>query len=81
MTVKVALAAASVIATSLIAKVGVASSSVIVSVPVASEIVALAGLDSVSVAVSLASSRLSARTPTVKVAVVAPAAMVNWLSF
>ncbi len=46
-------------------------------VPVASEIVALVALDKVSVTVSLSSSRVSARTPTVKVVVVAPAAMVN----
>ena len=58
-------------------KLGVASSSVIVSVAVASEILALVALDKVSVTVSLASSILSARTPTLKVAVVAPAAMVT----
>ena len=63
--------------TSLIDKLGGLSSSVIVSVAVASEIVALVALDKVSVTVSLASSLLSARTPTLKVAVVAPAAMVN----
>ena len=52
-----------------------------VSVPVASEIDAeLLALDKVSVTVSLASSRLSARTPTLKVAVVAPAAIVNWVA-
>ena len=55
---------------------GVASLSLMVSVPVASEIVALAGLDSVSVAVSLASSKVSARTPTVKVVDVEPALIV-----
>ena len=48
-----------------------------VSVPVASAMVAFPALDKVSVTVSLASSRLSARTPTLKIAVVAPAAMVN----
>ena len=56
---------------------GVASSSVIVSVPVASEILALLALESVRVTVSLASSRLSARTATLKVTVVSPALIVN----
>ena len=49
-----------------------ASSSVMVRVPVASasEILALLALESVRVTVSLASSRLSARTATLKVLVV-----------
>ena len=79
-TVKVLLTALSLAAvTSAMDKLGVASSSVMVSVPVASasEILALLALESVRVTVSLASSRLSARTPTLKVAVVAPAAIVN----
>ena len=48
--------------TSFIDKDGVASSSVIVKVPVASLIVALDTLDSVIVTVSFASSNVSART-------------------
>ena len=77
MTVKVALPAASVNVTSSIDKLGVASSSTMVKVPVASEIVAPVGLESVNVAVSFASSRLSANTATLKVAVVDPAAIVT----
>ncbi len=49
----------------------------IISIAVGSEILALLALESVRVTVSLVSARVSARTPTVKVVVVAPAAMVN----
>ena len=77
-TVKVALAALSLeVVTSLIESVGAESSSVMVSVPVASLMVALAALDNVSVAVSLFSSVESLRTGTVKVPVVSPAEMVK----
>ena len=58
-------------------KVGAVSSSTIVKVPVASLMVALVGLESVIVAVSDASSKVSAKTPTLKVAEVAPAAIVT----
>ena len=76
--VKVAFAAFSLdVVTSLIDRLGAASSSVIVRVPVASLIVALEALDSVKVAVSLASSVLSANTGTVKVLLVSPAAKVS----
>ncbi len=70
-------ALSSLVVTSFIDKLTEESSSVIVSVAVASEILALLALESVRVTVSLASARVSARTPTVKVVVVAPAAMVN----
>ena len=67
-TVKVALAAFSLaVVTSAIERVGVASSSVIVRIAVSSENVALAALERVIVAVSLASSRASARTGTLNV--------------
>ena len=56
---------------------GAVSSSMMVKIPVASLMLALLALESVNVAVSFASSRLSANTGTLKVAVVAPAAMVN----
>ena len=76
--VKVALAALSLeVVTSLIESVGAESSSVMVSVPVASLMVAFEALDSVSVAVSLSSSVESLRTGTVKVPVVSPAEMVK----
>ena len=76
--IKVELAALSSEAvTSLIEMVGASSSSVMVSVPVASLMVAFEALDSVSVAVSLFSSSESLRTGTVKVPVVSPAAMVR----
>ena len=76
--VKVALAAFSLdVVTSLIDKLGAASSSAMVSVPVASLIEALEALESVNVAVSLLSSVLSANTGTVKVFVVSPAAKVS----
>ena len=65
------------VVTSLMERVGAASSSAIVNVPVASLMVALEALESVSVAVSLASGVLSASTGTVKVLVVSPAAKVN----
>ena len=58
-------------------KLGAASSSVIVKVPVASDMDALLALDSVRVTVSLASSVLSANTPTVNVFEVCPAAKVR----
>ena len=70
-------ALSSLVVTSFIDKLTEESSSVIVSVAVASEILALLALESVRVTVSLVSARVSARTPTVKVVVVAPAAMVN----
>ena len=77
-TVNVALPALSLaVVTSLIERLGVPSSSVMVSVPVASLMVALAALDNVSVAVSLLSSVLSARIGTLKVPLVAPAAIVK----
>ena len=77
-TVKVALAAFSFdVVTSLIESDGALSSSVMVSVPVASLIVALLAFDSVKVAVSLASSVESANTGTVNVWVVVPAAKVS----
>ena len=76
--VKVALAALSLeVVTSLIESVGAESSSVMVSVPVASLMVAFEALDNVSVAVSLFSSSESLRTGTVKVPVVSPAEMVK----
>ena len=76
--VKVAFAAFSFeVVTSFIERDGAASSSVMVRVPVASLIEAFDAFDSVRVAVSLASSRLSASTGTVKVWVVVPAAKVR----
>ena len=76
--VKVALAALSLeVVTSLIESVGAESSSVMVSVPVASLMVAFEALESVKVAVSLFSSVESLRIGTVKVPVVSPAAMVK----
>ena len=67
-TVKVALAAFSLaVLTSAIERVGVASSSAIVRIAVSSEKDALAALERVIVAVSLASSRASARTGTLNV--------------
>jgi len=77
-TVNVEFAAFSLPAvTSAILKLGVASSSVIVNVAVESLIVAFDALDKVIVAVSLFSSRVSARTGTLKVPVVAPAEIVK----
>ena len=77
-TVKVALAAFSLaVVTSAIEIVGVASSSVMVRIAVSSENVALAAFERVIVAVSLASSSASARTGTLKVPEVCPAAMVK----
>ena len=67
----------SVYDTSLIDRLGVSSSSVMVSVPVASLMVALLALDNVSVAVSLTSSRVSANTGTLNVCVVFPARIVT----
>ncbi len=58
-------------------KLGVASSSTLVKVPVASPMAALVGLDKVSVSASDASSKVSAKTPTFKVAEVAPAAILT----
>ena len=55
---------------------GAVSSSVIVSVPVESLIVASVALDKVMVTVSLVSSNVSAKTPTFIVVVVCPAVMV-----
>ena len=76
--VKVELAALSSEAvTSLIESVGVASSSVMVKVAVASLMVAFDAFDKVSVAVSLSSSSESLRTGTVKVPVVSPAEIVR----
>ena len=66
-TVKVALPAASVNVTSLIESVGGVSLSTIVKIPVASLMLALLALESVNVAVSFASSSVSARTGTVNV--------------
>ena len=67
-TVKVALAAFSLaVVTSAIEMVGGLSSSVIVNVAELSENVAFAAFDRVMVAVSLASSRASARTGTLNV--------------
>ena len=67
-TVNVAFAAFSfAVVTSAIARVGVASSSAIVSVAELSEKVAFAAFERVIVAVSLASSRASARTGTLNV--------------
>ena len=63
--------------TSAILKLGTASSSVIVNVAVVSLIDALVALDRVIVAVSLTSSLESARTGTLNVPVVEPAAIVN----
>ena len=62
--------------TSAIVSDGAASSSVMVSVPVVSLIVASVGFDSVIVAVSLASSVVSAKIGTLNVVVEAPAVMV-----
>ncbi len=77
-TVKVELAAlSSEVVTSLIESVGAASSSVMVSVPVASLMVAFEAFESVKVAVSLSSSVESPRIGTVKVPVVSPAEMVK----
>ncbi len=76
--VKVELAAlSSEVVTSLIESVGAESSSVMVSVPVASLMVAFEALESVKVAVSLFSSVESLRIGTVKVPVVSPAEMVK----
>ena len=73
-TVKVAFWASSLdVVTSAIDSPGV-SSSLMVRVAVASEIVALEAFDRVRVALSLASSALSANTGTVKVFVVSPGA-------
>ena len=63
--------------TSAILKLGVASSSVIVSIAVESLIDAFVGLDKVIVAVSLASSSASANTGTLNVPDVAPADIVS----
>ena len=63
--------------TSAILKLGDASSSVIVNVAVESLIVALDAFDKVIVAVSLASSSVSAKTGTLNVPEVAPAAIVR----
>ena len=65
--------------TSLIDKDGVASSSVIVNVPVASLMVAFDALDKVIVTVSFASSKASERTVTAIVLDVSPALNVNVL--
>ena len=73
----VAVLLSSDVETSLIDNDGVASSSVIVKVPVVSLIVALEALDKVMVTVSLSSSNESARTVTAIVPVVAPALIVN----
>ena len=75
----VAVLLSSEVDTSLIDNDGVASSSVIVKVPVASLIVAFEALDKVIVTVSFASSNESARTVTAIVPVVAPALIVNVL--
>ena len=78
LTVNVEFAAFSLPAvTSAMLKLGVASSSVIVNVAVESLIIALVALDKVIVAVSLASSSESAKTGTLNVPDVAPAAIVN----
>ena len=78
LTVNVEFAAFSLPAvTSAILKLGVASSSVIVSVAVESLILALDALDKVIVAVSLASSSASDKTGTLNVPVVDPADIVN----
>ena len=58
-------------------KLGVASSSTMVKVPVASLMVALVGLDKVSVEVSFTSSKVSTNTGTLKVCVVFPARIVT----
>ncbi len=63
--------------TSLMLRVGVASSSVIVPVPTAAPSVALVGLVSVTVNVSLASSSRSPFTSTVTVWLVSPGANVS----
>ena len=63
--------------TSLIDNDGVASSSVIVNVPVASLMVAFVALDRVMVTVSFASSNASERTVTAIVPVVLPALIVK----
>ena len=63
--------------TSAIEILGAASSSVIVKVAVESLIVALVAFDKVIVAVSLNSSRVSARTGTLNVPDMDPAAIVN----
>ena len=68
---------ASVKLISPIDNVGASSSSTIMSVPVASLMVALVALDKVIVAVSFASSSVSANTGTLNVALVAPAAIVT----
>ena len=67
----------SVYETSLMDRLGIASSSVIVKVPVASLMVALLAFDNVSVAVSDASSKVSTNTGTLKVCVVLPASIVT----
>ncbi len=77
-TVKLAFWAFSLdVVTSLIDRLGAASSSAMVKVPVASAIVALDAFDRVRVTVSLFSSVPSARTGTVKVLLVSPAAKVS----
>ena len=70
-------ALSSAVVTSAIVIVGAASSSVIVNVAVESLILALDAFDKVIVAVSLFSSRVSARTGTLNVPVVEPAEIVN----
>jgi len=65
------------VVTSAILKLGAASSSVIVNVAVESLIDAFDAFDKVIVAVSLTSSRVSARTGTLNVPDVAPADIVN----
>ena len=67
------------VVTSFIESDGVASSSVIVNVPVESLIDAFEALDKVMVTVSFASSNESARTVTAIVPVVEPALIVNVL--
>ena len=63
--------------TSAILRLGAASSSVIVNLAVESLILAFDAFDKVIVAVSLASSSVSAKTGTLKVPDVAPADIVN----
>ena len=79
MTVNVAFAAlSSAIVTSLIARLGVtASSSVIVRMPVGSDMLALVAFNNVKVAVSLPSSILSLNIGTSKVLVTSPGAKVK----
>ena len=78
LTVNVEFAAFSLdVVTSAIVMLGAASSSVIVNVAVESLIDAFDALDKVIVAVSLFSSRESAKTGTLNVPEVAPADIVN----